>query len=319
MEEELFISGRHLHNIDPSLQIWHWPISLYLFLGGLAAGLLFFAAIFYLMGKEDEYPVAVKVASVIPPIALSVGLLALVYDLTHKLYTWQLYTTIRIESPMSWGAWVLLIVTPISFLWTFSYYREVYPKLEKKLQVFKKLKFLEKVEQFAINNRKYMAYALIPLTLILGIYTGILLSAFNARPLWNNAILGPLFLTSGLSTAAAAIILLSKTTHEKHLFGKIDLILIVLELALITHMLMGMYAGSEVQLEALNILINGEYTVMFFVFVVILGLIFPALVEAVDLLGYKVPVIIPALLVLMGGLMFRIVMVNAGQLTRYLY
>lgn len=319
MEEELFISGRNIPNIDPSLQIWHWPISLYLFLGGLAAGLLFFAALFYLMGKEKEYPVAVKVASVIPPIALSVGLLALIYDLTHKLYTWQLYTTIRIESPMSWGAWVLLIVTPISFLWTFSYYREVYPKLEDKLKVFKKLKFLVVVEEFAIKNRKYMAYALLPLTLVLGIYTGILLSAFNARPLWNNAILGPLFLTSGLSTAAAAIILLSKTTKEKHLFGKIDLLLIIVELALITHMLMGMYAGSEVQLEALTILINGEYTVMFFVFVVILGLIFPALIEGVELLGYKVPVIVPALLVLMGGLLFRIVMVNAGQLTRYLY
>jgi len=319
MEEELFISGRNLPNIDPSLQVWHWPISVYLFLGGLSAGLLFFAALFYLMGKENEYPVTVKVASVIPPIALSLGLLALIYDLTHKLYTWQLYTTIRIESPMSWGAWVLLIVTPISFLWTFSYYREVYPKLEEKLKVFKKLKFLTAVEGFAIKNRKYMAYALLPLTLILGIYTGILLSAFNARPLWNNAILGPLFLVSGLSTAAAAIILLAKTTKEKHLFGKIDLLLIIVELALITHMLMGMYAGSEVQLEALNILINGEYTVMFFVFVVLLGLIFPALVEGVELLGYKVPVIVPALLVLMGGLIFRIVMVNAGQLTRYLY
>jgi len=319
MEEELFISGRNIPNIDPSLQVWHWPISLYLFLGGLAAGLLFFAALFYLMGKENEYPVTVKVASVIPPIALSLGLLALIYDLTHKLYTWQLYTTIRIESPMSWGAWVLLIVTPISFLWTFSYYREIYPKLEDKLKVFKKLKILVVVEEFAIKNRKYMAYALLPLTLILGIYTGILLSAFNARPLWNNAILGPLFLVSGLSTAAAAIILLSKTTKEKHLFGKIDLLLIIVELALITHMLMGMYAGSEVQLEALNILINGEYTVMFFVFVVILGLIFPALIEGVELLGYKVPVIVPALLVLMGGLIFRIVMVNAGQLTRYLY
>jgi formate-dependent nitrite reductase membrane component NrfD len=319
MEEELFISGRNIPNIDPSLQVWHWPISLYLFLGGLAAGLLFFAALFYLMGKENEYPVTVKVASVIPPIALSLGLLALIYDLTHKLYTWQLYTTIRIESPMSWGAWVLLIVTPISFLWTFSYYREIYPKLEDKLKVFKKLKFLVVVEEFAIKNRKYMAYALLPLTLILGIYTGILLSAFNARPLWNNAILGPLFLVSGLSTAAAAIILLSKTTKEKHLFGKIDLLLIIVELALITHMLMGMYAGSEVQLEALNILINGEYTVMFFVFVIILGLIFPALIEGVELLGYKVPVVVPALLVLMGGLIFRIVMVNAGQLTRYLY
>ena len=55
MEEELFISGRNIPNIDPSLEVWHWPISLYLFLGGLAAGLLFFAAVFTLLNKEKEY------------------------------------------------------------------------------------------------------------------------------------------------------------------------------------------------------------------------------------------------------------------------
>ncbi|WNH12760.1 NrfD/PsrC family molybdoenzyme membrane anchor subunit [Thalassobellus suaedae] len=319
MQEELFTSGRHIPNIDPSLEIWHWPIALYLFLGGLAAGISFFAALLYILGEENKYPTAVKTASVIPPIALSLGLLALVYDLTHPLYTWQLYTTFRIESPMSWGAWVLLITTPLSFLWTFSYYREVYPKLEAKLKIFNRLKFLNAVEKFTIKHRKNIAYALIPLALILGVYTGILLSAFNARPLWNNAILGPLFLVSGLSTGAAAIILLSKTAAEKHLFGKIDLGLIIIELALITHMIMGYYAGSQVQLEAMQLLVGGDFTLMFFGFVVILGLIIPAVLELIELLGFKVPVIVPALLVILGGLIFRFVMIEAGQLTRFLY
>ena len=319
IQEELFTSGRNIPNIDPSLEIWHWPIAVYLFLGGLAAGILFFGALIYILGLEDKYPTAVKTASIIPPIALSLGLLALVYDLTHPLYTWQLYTTFRIESPMSWGAWVLLITTPLSFIWTFSYYREVYPKLEAKLKVFKRFKFLSSFEKFTIKNRKNIAYVLIPLALILGVYTGILLSAFNARPLWNNAILGPLFLVSGLSTGAAAIILLSKTKAEKHLFGKIDLGLIIIELALITHMIMGYYAGSQVQLEAMELLINGDFTLMFFGFVVLLGLIVPAILEFIELIGFKVPVIVPALLVILGGLIFRFVMVEAGQLTRFLY
>ncbi len=313
MQEELFTSGRNIPHIDPSLEIWHWPISLYLFLGGLAAGLLFFAALFTLLGKDKEYPTAVKYASVIPPIALSVGLLALVYDLTHKLYTWQLYMTIRIESPMSWGAWVLLIVTPLSFLWVISYYSELFPEWKLKYE------FLDKFENFLKENRKYMAMALIPLTIILGIYTGILLSAFNARPLWNNAILGPLFLISGLSTGAASIILLAKTAKEKYLFGKIDLVLIIIELGLIIHMLMGMYAGSEVQIEAMQLLVGGEFTLMFFGFVVILGLIIPGILEFIELAGYKVPTAVPALLVILGGLIFRFVMVEAGQITRYLY
>ena len=164
-----------------------------------------------------------------------------------------------------------------------------------------------------------MAWILVLFSVILGIYTGILLSAFNARPLWNNAILGPLFLTSGLSTGAAAIILLAKNAKERHLFSKVDLALIIIELGLIIHMLMGMYAGSEVQLEAMRLLVGGEFTVLFFGFVVILGLIVPAIMESLEINGFKVPAAIPALLVLIGGLIFRFVMVEAGQITRYLY
>ncbi|MCA0133162.1 NrfD/PsrC family molybdoenzyme membrane anchor subunit [Winogradskyella alexanderae] len=313
MQEEIFVSGRDIPNIDPSLEIWHWPIGLYLFLGGLAAGIILFASIVVILNKEDEYPTTVKYASIIPPIALVIGLIALIYDLKNPLYSWQLYTTIRIESPMSWGAWVLLIVTPLSFLWVFSYFSELFPTWDLKFE------WLKKFEQFVKKNRKNMAYLLVPLSIILGVYTGILLSAFNARPLWNNAILGPLFLTSGLSTGAAAIILLAKTAQERHLFGKVDLALIIIELGLIIHMLMGMYAGSEVQLEAMRLLVGGEFTVLFFGFVVILGLIIPGILEALEIKGYKVPVAIPALLVLIGGLIFRFVMVEAGQITRYLY
>ena len=313
MQEEIFVSGRDIPNIDPSLQIWHWPISVYLFLGGLAAGLLLFAAVVTILDKDKEYPTSVKYASMVPPVALSLGLLALVYDLTHPLYTWQLYTTIRLESPMSWGAWVLLVTTPLSFLWVFSYFSELFPKWNLKFD------FLKEFEKFLKKNRKNMAYALVPLSIILGVYTGILLSAFNARPLWNNAILGPLFLTSGLSTAAATIILLAKNAKERHLFGKIDLALIIIELGLIVHMIMGMYAGSEVQLDAMNLLIGGEFTLMFFGFVVIVGLIVPGILEALEIKGHKIPVAIPAILVLIGGLIFRFVMVEAGQITRYLY
>lgn len=313
MQEEIFISGRDIPKIDPNLEIWHFPIALYLFLGGLAAGIIFFAALFTVLDKDKQVPAVVKYAMIIVPIALSIGLIALFYDLTHKLYFWQLYTTIRLESPMSWGAWVLLVITPLSFLWVFSYFSEIIPTWKLPF------KFLEQLEIFLVKNRKTMAIILLPLAIILGIYTGILLSAFNARPLWNNSILGPLFLTSGLSTGAAAILLLSKTHFEKSLFTKIDLGLIIIELALILHMIMGMYAGSAVQLEALDVLIGGEYTLMFFGFVIILGLLIPALLETIELFGYKVPVIIPSFLVLLGGLIFRVVMVEAGQLTRYLY
>lgn len=313
MKEVLFASGRNIPNIDPHLHVWHWPISVYLFLGGLAAGLLFFASYYTLRGKENEMPTAVKWAPFFVPIALVIGLMALFYDLTNKLYFWRLYTTIRIESPMSWGAWVLMIITPLSFLWIASYLKELIPGWNWKFN------FLEKFIDWISANRKYIAWILLPLSIVLGLYTGILLSAFNARPLWNNSILGPLFLISGMSTAAALIVWTSKTKLERHLFSRIDIVLIAIELFIIIHMFMGFQAGPSVQQEAAFLLNGGEFTVVFWVFVVIFGLIFPAILEILELAGFKVPVAVPALLVIFGGLVLRFVIVEAGQITRYLY
>jgi formate-dependent nitrite reductase membrane component NrfD len=314
--EEVFISGRNIPHIDPHLTLWEFPISLYLFLGGLSAGILFFSAIVHLINKEDEFKGAAKWAPIVVPFALSIGLLALVYDLGNPLYSWRLYTTIRLESPMSWGAWVLLIVTPLSILWVMTYIRELFPVIKYENY---KMSFLYKVEELAVKYKKYMAIALLPLTIILGVYTGILLSAFNARPLWNNAILGPLFLVSGLSTAAATVILFAKSHHERHWFSKIDILLIVIEIGLIIHLIMGYYAGNEMQLESVKILVGGDFTTMFFGFLVVLGLLVPLVLEVFELAGFKVPVIIPAILILIGGLIFRILMVEAGQITRILY
>jgi len=209
-----------------------------------------------------------------------------------------------------------MLVTPISFLWSMSYLKEyfMYWRWKKGL-----LQYVDPVIDWLAKNRRLMAWILVPSTIILGIYTGILLSAFNARPLWNNSILGPLFLTSGLSTGAAAIILLSKSHKERRMFSTIDLVLIAIELFLITHMIMGMLAGSQVQIEASELLLGGEFTITFWVFVVILGLVFPAILEIFELIGFKVPAIAPAILVIIGGLVLRFVMIDAGQLTRFLY
>lgn len=313
MNEEIIISGRNIPGIDPSLHIWHWPISLYLFLGGLSAGILFFAAYYTIRGKQDEMPTAVKWATFIVPFALIIGLAALMYDLRNPLYSWQLYTTIRLESPMSWGAWTLMAVTPLSIMWAASYMKELIPTWDWKLGI------LNKLEALVIKYRVAIAWVMIVLAVILGIYTGILLSAFNARPLWNNAILGPLFLTSGLSTAAAAIMWMSKTNLERDTFRKIDLLLITIELFFIIHLFMGFLAGPQVQQEAAQLFLGGEYTVPFWIFVVFLGLIFPGILEIMEIRGYKIPVALPAALILIGGLIFRIIMVDAGQLTRYLY
>jgi protein NrfD len=313
MKEELFVSGRNIPNIDPYLNIWHWQIPCYLFLGGLAAGILFLAGVFTILEKEHKMEATVKKAPMLVPFALVLGLFLLFLDLKHKLYFWQLYTTIRLESPMGWGAWVLMIMTPLSFVWAASYVTELFPKWDWRF------KFLKTFEQWVIRNRRIIAWPITVYAVILGIYTGILLSAFNSRPLWNTSILGPLFLVSGMSTGAAVIILMSKNHKERKTMGRIDILLIIIELFFITHLFMGFLAGSEAQIDAANLFLGGKFTASFFGLVVLLGLIFPALLEYLELRGYKVPIIIPSVLVLLGGLIFRFIIVEAGQLTRYLY
>ncbi len=313
MKEELFISGRDIPNIDPFLNIWHWQIPIYLYLGGLAAGILFFAGLFTILGKDKEMTTTVKWAPFLVPAALVIGLFMLFLDLKHQLYFWRLYTTVRFQSPMSWGAWVLMAITPLSFVWAASYLKELRPSWNWKFNI------LEQAEALVIKYRRGFAWILIILSIILGIYTGILLSAFNARPLWNNSILGPLFLVSGLSTGTAAIMWMTKNHKERKIMSQIDLVLIIVELFFITHMIMGMLAGSSVQIAAAELFLGGQFTVSFWVFVVILGLVFPAVLEILELSGYKIPVVVPAALVLFGGLVFRFIMVEAGQITRYLY
>lgn len=313
MEEELIISGRNLPHIDPTLNIWHWPIPVYLFLGGLAAGVLFFAALYTIRAKESGTPVAVKWASLLAPLALVLGLVCLFFDLKHRMYFWRLYTTIRLESPMSWGAWVLLAITPLSFIWSASYLKDLFPNWDWKFG------FLKRFEAWVIAKRPILAWIMIFLAVILGVYTGVLLSAFNARPLWNTSLLGPLFLVSGLSTGAAAIMWTARDRQERRLFSQIDILLVGIELFFIIHLFMGFLAGPEVQVEAANLFLTGEFAFPFWGLVVTLGLVLPAILEILELRGAKIPAAIPAILILFGGLMFRIIMVEAGEITRYLY
>jgi protein NrfD len=337
MNEELIVSGRMNPNIDPVLHIWHWQIPLYLFLGGLAAGVLFFAALYTIRNESEKYPTAVKIAPIIAPIALVLGLFALFLDLKHKMFFWRLYTVIRLESPMGWGAWVLMIITPLSFIWVAAYLKEIFPKINLtqkfigwiyRLAIKEnagevnwewRFKWVATFEKFVISKRKEFAWVIMFYAIILGVYTGILLSAFNARPLWNTAILGPLFLVSGLSTGAASIMWLSKNKQEQKLFSRIDIMLIVIELFFIVHLFMGFMAGPQVQVDAAAMFWGGQFTVYFGLFVVILGLIMPAIFELMELRGIHVHVAIPVTLILFGGLIFRFVMVEAGQITRYLY
>ncbi len=311
MNEEYIIIGKDNPYVDPVLHLWHWPIAVYLFLGGLAAGLLFFSSFYHILGKAEKMPTAMKWASIIAPPAIIIGLVMLFFDLHAKALFWRLYTTVRLTSPMSWGAWTLLIITPLSILWAFRYYVQWFPRLTDRLA------WMSQLEAYLDRNRTKLAWPLMTLAIVLGVYTGILLSAFNARPLWNTSALGFLFLVSGLSTAAALIQGLSRSEGEKRTFRYIDMGLILTEILLITHVIMGLLAGPQVQVEAAQLLLSGPFAFGFWFFVIFLGLVLPALFEVLEQAGRKIPAFVVPTLVLLGGLLFRMIMIHAGQISSY--
>ena len=212
---------------------------------------------------------------------------------------------------MSWGAWVLLIITPLSFVWAALHIKEVFPKWDWRFDLLKKL------EQFLNGYKNWMAWAMVVLAVVLGVYTGILFSAFNGRPLWNTSILGPLFLVSGMSGGAAVIVLMSKSVEERHYFARVDLLLIAIELVLIVHMFMGFLASTQTQIDAAKLFLGGEYTAPFWIFVVGMGLVLPALFEFMEMKNKKIPWMIAPVLVLFGGLMLRFIIAFAGQVSNW--
>ncbi len=156
--------------------------------------------------------------------------------------------------------------------------------------------------------------AVIPFAVALGIYTGILLSAFGARPFWNSGVLGPLFLVSGLSTAAALVALLAREHAEKELFTRIDLVLIVVELALVALFVINLATGSGQQIESLQSILGGPYTMVFWVLFIGIGLLVPLLLEMLEITGVNRSLAMLApVLVLVGGYALRQIVLDAGQ------
>jgi len=309
--EELLVTGRHNELIDPALGIWTWEVAMYLFLGGLTAGVMVFSAAMLLMGKEREAPFASFRLALLAPIVLSLGMTTLFLDLEHKLHVYRFYTAFEITSPMSWGAWILVVIYPVSILQIASTLRSGWPIAATLVDVTNPGRhFLDWCEQ----RQRAIAMIAIPFAIALGIYTGILLSAFGARPFWNSGVLGPLFLVSGMSTAAALVALVARQRSEKELFTKLDIVLIVAELALVALFIVNLATGSSQHIEALDSVIGGSYTFVFWVLFVGVGLLIPLLLELLEISGInrRLAVLAPVL-VLVGGYVLRQVMIDAGQ------
>jgi formate-dependent nitrite reductase membrane component NrfD len=260
------------------------------------------------------------------PIPLIVGCLALIFELgTFEAGYWfrwiNLYKVINL-SPMSIGTWLLTVFIGVSVLYAYTFVPNA-PFLGERRDLL----------------RKALAWVSVPLGIATAVYTGILLGAMPARPFWNSPILALLFLLSSISTGVAVILLaraiLHRTQSEEaeqarresdYLLTATDVMLIGFELMVIFLFLM--YAQltiGNVKEAVAVILPGGDLAALFWIGVVLIGLLIPALIELYYVVpkllyhrGYDAPRVMDIVVsgaVLAGGFLLRYVVLVAGQVT----
>jgi formate-dependent nitrite reductase membrane component NrfD len=167
------------------------------------------------------------------------------------------------------------------------------------------------------NILKALGILSISIGALLGLYTGVLLSAFGARPAWNSAMLWIIFLTSGLSAAAALIHMIAKNKDERELLAKSDNVLLIIEFVLILLYLVGLLTSSQVSNDAAMLLINGKFAAIFWIFVVGIGIIIPLIIQLSAVTHRIKHTSVGPILVLFGGLMLRFIIVAVGQYSHW--
>lgn len=289
---------------------WGLMIVIYLFSAGLSAGAMITSNLSYLYGGQDFERVG-RVGALITPFPISLGLGVLVLDLGSPFNFYQLFLTLELSSPMSYGSWLILLFSIFSVIYFYLW-------LPKRFQLVGQTHQLEKW-------KKHLAKVMPFLSVSVASYTGLLLNA-AVRPLWNAPLLPVLFLVSALSTGVAAVILIAtlspwKRARHKELqaLTKADAALIILECLLILLMIMMGRFSSESESMAFSSLLFGHYAWIFWLLIVGLGLILPLLLELMELKN-KIPVkwtwpvtISSSFLVLFGGFFVRYIITYAGQ------
>jgi len=188
---------------------WTWFIIPYFFVGGLAGGAYFLAALLEWFGRPDDRPV-VRTGYDVAAVGAIVSGFLLTVDLGRPLRFWHMLfqsdnlpaVVFKLWSPISFGAWAILLFGLFSVLSALGARAE-----EGRLR-----NPVLRAVGTAVRGRA-LAKAIAAVGGLFGFfvaaYTGVLLSVTN-RPIWaDSPWLGALFVTSGASTGAATLILLA--------------------------------------------------------------------------------------------------------------
>ena len=267
---------------------WEMMIVVYFFLGGIAGGSYFTAAIADNFGSARDRQVVRWGYLLSLPLVILCGLL-LIADLgvpTRFLYMLKVF---KFWDPMSIGAWMLGVFGLFSF-------------------VSSVLAFSRSDSTIAL--RRKVSLVGIIFGFFLASYTGVLLSV-TAQPFWSAArLMGALFLASGASTGMAAVSLLLFVSGEAagEGWGKVkraDRYSMIIELVILV-LFLGLLGSAAAPIT------TGAFAPAFWGGLVIAGLLVPL---ALDFIGprAKSAALLSAVLVLVGGFFLRYVILMSIQ------
>jgi len=314
---------------------WGLLIVLYLFLGGLSAGLFFFSSLatYLRSGDQPAYPRIARVGALLAPWPVAIGSTLLIFDLGHWYRFYKLFITLEWRSPMSIGAWLLAAFTGVTVAAFWAWLPDE-PIARCVAVLPRRLAFLRVVTWPGRERlRRPLAMAGFPFAIGVGIYTGVLLGAVQARPFWNTNLVAQMFLFSALSTGCAALILVLSLARtgldeaEARLLFSLDITLIVLELFIVLpYVIHGHLSPLAVQ-QALDLILGGPFTILFWLLFFTLGLSLPLALELwelspvlLDRPGFhpgRLLAGVSAVLVIFGGFVLRWVFVLAGQASSF--
>lgn len=257
---------------------WHWVIAVYLFMAGLSAGslLIGIGLRWYNKQHESAESAVLKAAAIIGPVAICLGLACLVFDLTKPFHFWLILINYNFQSVMAIGVLALLAYTPLAFAYALIVLRDDLPKWG--------LGFLSPIALALMGFRRLIEVLLFALAIGVGAYTGFLISAMNAYPMLNTAVLPALFLVSGLSAGAAAnavlAIVMFKTDKHDNDLGRmhgLELPIMATEIMFLFMLFCALYFKGGAATAALASLTTGLWAGVFWIGVVGIGFGIPLL------------------------------------------
>jgi formate-dependent nitrite reductase membrane component NrfD len=277
---------------------WTWQIPIYFWIGGISAGVQLFTTLAEVLGHKDRALTRIGRYTALGTMILSPILL--IWDLGRPERFYNMMRIWKLRSPMSNQSWALVVYGNLSGLIAARQAAE---------DGLLGRNFLSRLLIKAIPARLLGVLAL-PVALFVGSNTGTLLSATSV-PMWarNWALMGPTFLSSGVSTALSYLSLvlhLGRWGEKRTLqvLRRAERLILLVETGLIVASLLRMGRWGKP-------LFSKEIGPLFVGGTLLAGIAAPfALLFGKESRGKS---ILASMLVLLGGLAFRFAVVLAGR------